>query len=150
MEEEEETVISLKDHSDNGVDKEEKKNGFIEKLLIVFTIGLIIGYAVGFVLHSVVPTPETPIYKEYTSSSMSDNEGIYNIRYTNNELDVKINKNVPAPHRYNAVWYHENEDIETPFFDSDEELLLYIDDNWVSLSEDQLKWFDYMIRNVVE
>jgi hypothetical protein len=150
MEEEEENMILFEKQSNDNELEVENRDGCNQKLFVIFIIGLLIGCTLGYALHSVIITPETPAYQKYLTSDTSDNVGVYSIQYINHGLNVWITKMIREPQKYKAMWYYENEKMETSYFYSDEELLTYINTNWEVLTENQLKWFNYMIRNVVE
>lgn len=136
---------------ENEHDRRRESRKWGKELLL---LGFIIGLIIGIILTSYVQifftdeTPETPIHQQYNKF-----EWISITYYYNEQLNVTIkigydNWGYPL---YVGEWIDINGNLNYTFaFDTLEELLDTIFTNEKDLSDNQLKWFDYMLNDVVD
>lgn len=123
---------------------EEKKKGRIAPFIIGIIIGLVIGVIFSPYFLEVYTVREPPIYNQYDKY-----EGEDKIVYKNEALKVTITI-TPAYDYYQAEWidiydqsYLEGRYSPTELYDL---ILMYAE----RLSENQLKWFEYLLKNIVK
>ncbi|MEE9118886.1 MAG: hypothetical protein V3U02_09895 [Calditrichia bacterium] len=116
-------------------------------LLIGIVIGLVIGLAIRPYITELTNPSEDPIYQHYDEFSWSDSSTIYR----NEELKVEITVNYyPNGNDYDARWVNITGDdygLYNWWNPSSlyERILVYEEE----LSENQVKWFEYMLKYIV-
>ncbi len=130
-------------------DQIETKKGKISIFVVGIVIGLIIGIIVSpFLSNLYNDESETPIYQQYTKFER-ENETVYK----NEKLNVTIRHNFSLGHDiYKADWINIHGETDDSYsWHLNKTLTLgAVLGNAVELSDIQLKWFDYMLNNVVK
>jgi hypothetical protein len=131
--------------------EQEKKSKGKRRIIIPLVISFIIVFIIGVIILPYildVTTEDPPIYRQYT-----DFEGKDRIVYKNEKLNVIITKtynNLNEEYEYSASWFDiEGDEYNIWEYRSKGSLYHAILKYAEELSENQLKWFDYMYYNVI-
>lgn len=115
-------------------------------LLIGILIGIIIGHLISPYLSELTAPTEDPIYQQYEESSW----GEYTV-YRNEDLKVEISvEHFSSGNGYYARWVNiTGNDFGLSGWWNPSSLHEYILEFSEELSENQLEWFEYMLRYIV-
>lgn len=124
----------------------------IRGMIILIVLGMIIMFITGMILSPFLfnyATEEEPIYQQYTEF-----EGEYRLVYKNDKLNVTITRK-PAPYQayqylYDAEWV-DIDGLDSNAYNYSTPSALYnaILEYAEEITENQLKWFDYMFKSVI-